>query len=578
MKKMVWVSILLLLIMAVLAGCTQHSTPKTEDAEEDGYRRDNTDYEASKTITSDEMVSFECFFSTVPFEETDTGLECGSYRFSAVLSKDQVTGKYRMLSRYGDEIQEEFLADAAFMQHLQTIVKEYSLAENNGHYVEVKGLPDMYGAELDVVYASGETISAYDNEDGFLSLAAMEAIEELFRKQWENTESVKQEEVLQEDWEPEFLDVTIEEKSLMENVEGCFLTVTYPEISLGSPDDGENLPEEYETLQGILDDYNTTVRMNQESKLHNTLRSAAKQLTADEEKVQELYSYTNACVTRSDEKVLSFYEHIFWYEWWLEEQEFWETHNYDVKTGRMLGYDDIFSSKERLPELLAKSFQEAYPEIGFYENMNELIEEAVREEEVSLCFALGHEGIHFFAANRWLAGYRGGLHIMLPYAQYPDLIKPEYQNTSGNWIMDLEYGAVYRFENIGSFHMNWIRSCENAEDIEWTVSVNGNTYTENFYGYQPKCRLISRDRAYYIYLEVPTGDISFAVKVYRITEQGIETVGQIPYAFHKKRNLNPEKILMYDGEPEFENESLVIPCSWYCAGEDGMPVRIGAIE
>lgn len=154
---------------------------------EDGYLEDSTDTGAPKMIESTEITSFECCFSTAPFEE-DIHLEYDFYQFSAVLKGDTVSASVYASSRYGDELQETFETDTSFMEEMQAIVSQYNLAAHNGHYVVVQGLPDMYGAELDVEYVSGESISAYDNESSFLSIDAMEEIEALFGSRLESVD------------------------------------------------------------------------------------------------------------------------------------------------------------------------------------------------------------------------------------------------------------------------------------------------------------------------------------------------------------------------------------------------------
>jgi len=178
------IKIVVLFAVAVLFGCaddsgTDHGDTDVE-AEEDGYRRDNSDSEAPKTIDSTEMIAFSCYFSALAFEEEDTELKYDSYHLSAILKDGVVSGSYLASTRYGEKTEASFEADPSFMEDLQIIVSEYDFAENNGHYVRVKGLPDHYGADLTVQYASGESISAYDNQDGFLSIDAMEDLEELF--------------------------------------------------------------------------------------------------------------------------------------------------------------------------------------------------------------------------------------------------------------------------------------------------------------------------------------------------------------------------------------------------------------
>ena len=66
------------------------------------------------------------------------------------------------------------------MTSLQEIVSKYDFAQYNGYISKVSGLPHMYGAKLDIKYASGESIYAHDNQDCFISLDAMNELVELF--------------------------------------------------------------------------------------------------------------------------------------------------------------------------------------------------------------------------------------------------------------------------------------------------------------------------------------------------------------------------------------------------------------
>ena len=66
------------------------------------------------------------------------------------------------------------------MTKLQDVVSKYNLAKHNGYTHHVSGLPDMYGEQIDIKYASGESIYAHDNQDGFLPMDAMVELIELF--------------------------------------------------------------------------------------------------------------------------------------------------------------------------------------------------------------------------------------------------------------------------------------------------------------------------------------------------------------------------------------------------------------
>lgn len=577
MKRMIVMSLVLLFVIVVFVYCAGKNHIETEtideEVEEDGCREDHTQSDAPKAIESAQITSFECCFSAVPYEDADTGLDYDFYCFSAVVNGNRVSGSYQATSRDLNPVQKEFETDTVFMEALQNIVSKHDLAGSNGHFVEVKGLPDMYGADLSIIYASGENILAYDNEESFLSIAAMEAIEELF---WEKAGDTGQQGEKDEADRPDILEVTVAREHLSEEVEGVLLEVTYPVLSLGYPcwDGTMRGDEGHEELKEILDTYNMTVRMNQESKLYTTLRSAAKQLVSSKAETKELYSYTDAYVTRSDERVFSFYEQITWYEWWLEEQHFWEAYNYDTQTGQLLGYEEIFTDKNTLPPLLAEGFVESYPQLSFCDGILELLEEAIREETADIRFALGHDGVHFFAADGWLSGHGGGLHIMLSYSEYPDLVKPEYRTASGDWLLQLEYETSYALEGLGNLRMSWSRPYEDGEDIVWTVSVNENTCTESLYGYPPDCYLACVSGTYLLCLDVPAGDISQLTYIYKITGNGTERMEEADLGMHSKINVDPKHILMYGNDYVFEDNIFLISYGMYRLSEEGVPVSV----
>ena len=139
MKRMIGISILLLFAIAVFSGCADNSAADNADtdveAEEDGYQTNHTDPNAPKTIESTEITEFNCYFSALAFEEADTELKYDSYHLSAVLKGGVVSGSGQASTRYGEEVEEHFEADASFMEDLQEIVSKHDFARNNGLHV-----------------------------------------------------------------------------------------------------------------------------------------------------------------------------------------------------------------------------------------------------------------------------------------------------------------------------------------------------------------------------------------------------------------------------------------------------------
>lgn len=585
MKHMVWTGVVLMLsAVLLLTNCTKINTDEDVEAivEEDGGYTDKSDLNAPKTVTSTEITDFSCYFSALAYEETDTELEYDCYWFSATLKDEAVSGSCRVSTRYGNEVEKRFEMDSSFMESLQEIVVKHDFARNNGHYVEVKGLPGEYGAELTITYASGESISAYDNQDGFLSIAAMEALEKLFLGQIQSegkaSKATKAENI--EETSIGELDLTLSKEFIMEDHEGSFLTVSYPVLTLGYMEwDGQQSgAEAYEALRNALDRYNRDIRMNQEAIINYGLRLAAEQIVERGEEPRELYSYVDAYVTRNDEQVVSFYEYITQYEWWIEEQYFWAGFNYDAETGRLLTYEDVFTDVEALPAFLTKTLENTYPQFSFHDNAEELIEVAIREKTTSMGFSLSHDCVHIFIADSWLGAHFRGQHLVLSYEDYPGLVKEIYQSSAEDWLMEIQYDTDYPLKDGINMRLNWEMTPESWESVDWTVTVNEEDYTESFYGYKPECYLVSSCGNYFLYVQVPTGDVSMRMNVYEITENGVTFVEQVPLAMHENVNMNSEHMVMYIDDYVFADSFMLLPYGIYHVSEKGTPELINDSE
>ena len=170
----------LILTILFLPGCARRSDEVSEsEMDEDGYTDVMIDLNAPKKVDSANIVSFQCCFSTLSLVECE---ELGNsvYTMKAELSGEVVNCLYRSST---DNIDVSYETDASFMEEIQSVVSEYDLAQYNGIYAETKGLPDMYGAELKIVYDSGESISAYNNDDNYLSITTMNALKDMFYKE-----------------------------------------------------------------------------------------------------------------------------------------------------------------------------------------------------------------------------------------------------------------------------------------------------------------------------------------------------------------------------------------------------------
>lgn len=171
-------SILLILIMG-LTGC---GLPDSEtDVIDGGVRTYNSGEDSQKVIESTEIVSFKCELSLMNIVlEEEPELAGRIYTLDAEAVNGTVKCKIDWYGRDSSSVPKEFIADTAFMTKLQAIVEKYDFAQYNGYESVISGLPHMYGAKLDIIYESGESIYAYDNQDCFISFDAITELVELF--------------------------------------------------------------------------------------------------------------------------------------------------------------------------------------------------------------------------------------------------------------------------------------------------------------------------------------------------------------------------------------------------------------
>ena len=168
-------SIILLMTMG-FCGCGL-SRRNTDDID-GGVKTYNSGENSPKVIESTEIISFEFEVSLYNIVVEESELVGRNYKLSAVLEDGAVKSKIKWRDRAGAGEEHDFTADASFMTNLQEIVSKYDFAQYNGYISKVSGLPDMYGAKIDINYASSERIYAHDNQDWFIPF---EAIEELVR-------------------------------------------------------------------------------------------------------------------------------------------------------------------------------------------------------------------------------------------------------------------------------------------------------------------------------------------------------------------------------------------------------------
>ena len=173
-------SIILLMTMG-FCGCGL--SRRNTDHIDGGVKTYNSGEDSPKVVASTEIIRFEFEASLYNIVvEGESELIGRNYKLSAVLEEGAVKSKIKWHDRAGAGEEYDFTADASFMTSLQEIVSKHNFAQYNGYISKVSGLPDMYGAKIDIAYASGESIYANNNQDCFIPFEAIEELIELFNK------------------------------------------------------------------------------------------------------------------------------------------------------------------------------------------------------------------------------------------------------------------------------------------------------------------------------------------------------------------------------------------------------------
>jgi len=584
--KRIWLLLGAVLAAAVLlAACASKGGTTVA---EDGGTTDSTDPGAPKTIQSTEIKRFSCSFSTGGILEEELLFESGSYELKAV-AKPAVSGRWSYTNN-GESQKADFTADPTFMQDLQKIVTKYNLAQHNGYSQNTAGLPEGYGAEIDILYASGETITAYDNSECFLSTDCMAEMLALFLEASDEedlepeleTEPVKNRPerapgTKKEDLptQPDLIPIYLTEESVWENMGGCAISLRYPGIHTGyiNYDGSTTGTGDYPALEEALSIYNRDLIMTHNSDLAR-LRYGAENQLIEEGTYPEFYIYKDLQITRSDSAVISFCRQDRYYETWEFELFFWDAHNIDPLTGEELTFSNVFTDLKQLPSILADELRTAYPDVDFDPDIESKIAETFRAEYPNLHFALSYGCVYFYAGEYWLANEPVGYQVVLPLADHPDLVREKYRLAPNDWVLPLQYDTDY-------YTADGIRlrlTCESFDQwegqVRQTLMLGDRSYSEIFFGYPPECYLVTKDGCSYLYLRIPTGDIAPASYIYPLSGDEREMPNELPVALRSDSPLTPDRLLMEIDALLYGEGFILVPYSYYTVSDTGEPILL----
>ena len=160
--------------------------------------------------------------------------------------------------------------------------------------------------------------------------------------------------------------------------------------------------------------------------------------------------YSTECraeVIRSDEKAVSVLETWYSFAGGAHPNTYYRSVNFDTKTGKKLGIEDVVSDREAfIKSLEEETLKSIDKDMLIVDNVSEVIKELMDEtvSENELTFIMDYEGLEVVFSPYELTAYAAGAQrVRLSYADYPELFDAGYMAAPQNYIEKVYEGGRY---------------------------------------------------------------------------------------------------------------------------------------
>jgi len=196
---------------------------------------------------------------------------------------------------------------------------------------------------------------------------------------------------------------------------------TYPHIILDTPG--------YDSLAETFDRMNVSYFNYVEDTANNFVTDWSDYIDTDSFAYGESMSTVDVC--RADDAVVSLLDFDYTYLGGVHPNYVYMSNNFDPATGDKLSISDVLQDGQEthLAELIEADLLSRFEEDVFFSDISDAVEEVMGM--AGLNFTLGYDSLTVYFSPYELAPYAyGGMVIDLPYADYPELVKDEYRETT----------------------------------------------------------------------------------------------------------------------------------------------------
>ncbi|MGN0401677.1 MAG: DUF3298 domain-containing protein [Acetatifactor sp.] len=334
--------------------------------------------------------------------------------------------------------------------------------------------------------------------------------------------------------------------------DSCWEEVNLAEMSYDliylSEDAAALLPE----LENALTAWNVSVRDGMTATYENYKIAAKEDCKYNPDYFFGPYSTEQeVSVLRSDNRVLSL--GIFSYDYCGGAHGYYAYTGYtvDAVSGRELTIGDVVTDTDKLPELLYERLTTENPEVYFWEDMKDYLEEAFTEADTTLAWSLDYTGLTFYFNPYEIASYADGrFDVTFDFRGYAELFRPYYTEVPDSYVVSSDVYDLDQDGELDTFYVSaWESDYGDYEKIY--IGINENTLEREVWALGMDDYLVhTKDAGNFLYVELTRENDYKTLEVYDMNGDAPVYVGCID-------NVGLEEVCI--GEEQYAKVLLTNP-------------------
>lgn len=325
--------------------------------------------------------------------------------------------------------------------------------------------------------------------------------------------------------------------------------------------------EKYPELANAVTDSNITNKEN----ILEEYEQLSEQASVDaNENIDDFQTYKTdeaIHVRRADSKVLSLLYSDSYYGGGVHGDYYKTGKNFDVKTGKELLLTDVLTDINTTSEIIKTQLYKSYSSDDFFSDFD--IVSYFTENYENISWVLDYHGITFYFNPYEIGPFATGIvTVTVANSEYPDAVKPEYQNIPENYAVELTLSDKFYYDIDGNSFLDEISVTAHMSEYDmyekYVVMINNNVSEIVDYAYNIEPVLIHTfNDKNYLYVQITRENDWREIIVYDVSDGSAMnkrtiTAGWRTELVDTEEYLVLEKVLTDPTEFELETRTDVL--------------------